>query len=524
MALQLSDQLVTGNTNEIEYAGVRIALENCLFPQDAIDETPSQKDGLDKSTENDLRRIGCEFIQIAGIMLKVPQVAMASAQVLFQRFFFAKSFVKHKMEEIAMACIWLASKVEECPRRVRDVINVFHYLRLQRNKSPATPMVLDQDYVNLKNNVIKAERRVLKELGFCVHVKHPHKIIVVYLQVLELEKNRELVQTAWNYMNDSLQTTVFVQYNPETIACACIYLAARVLQIPLPNKTHWFYLFNATEEDIQKICVTLLCVYQTMKTPYEVLEKKVEDCREVLQKEKQKVKDAIYGEGVNKSAANSPASRPSSPATNTPKDSKQQSGRSSTVPTNREQSNSVVANGDKKRNRDDSRIRRSHDSGIKRSRTRSASTNRSSKLRKQSSSTSSSSEDSSPERREGRNKGRSSDMLPKSYSHQNSNRLLEEERRRRRRRKEGKSRHSKPRHDERDGHKSRDSSRSRRQDSANKKHKRKLSTGDVSPNTLPLNHVNGDSPSSRKSHKHRSDRDSRRKKKSRHSPSHSLKR
>lgn len=38
------------------------------------------------------------------------------------------------------------------------------------------PLVLDQDYVNLKNQIIKAERRVLKELGFCVHVKHPHKV------------------------------------------------------------------------------------------------------------------------------------------------------------------------------------------------------------------------------------------------------------------------------------------------------------------------------------------------------------
>lgn len=38
------------------------------------------------------------------------------------------------------------------------------------------PMLLDQDYVGLKNQVIKAERRVLKELGFCVHVKHPHKV------------------------------------------------------------------------------------------------------------------------------------------------------------------------------------------------------------------------------------------------------------------------------------------------------------------------------------------------------------
>ena len=38
------------------------------------------------------------------------------------------------------------------------------------------PLVLDQHYINLKNQVIKAERRLLKETGFCVHVKHPHKV------------------------------------------------------------------------------------------------------------------------------------------------------------------------------------------------------------------------------------------------------------------------------------------------------------------------------------------------------------
>lgn len=37
-------------------------------------------------------------------------------------------------------------------------------------------------------------------------------------------------------MNDSLRTDVFVRYPPETIACACIYLSARQLQVfrPIP--------------------------------------------------------------------------------------------------------------------------------------------------------------------------------------------------------------------------------------------------------------------------------------------------
>ena len=37
-------------------------------------------------------------------------------------------------------------------------------------------MSVDEHYYNTKNQVIKAERRILKELGFCVHIKHPHKV------------------------------------------------------------------------------------------------------------------------------------------------------------------------------------------------------------------------------------------------------------------------------------------------------------------------------------------------------------
>lgn len=128
-----------------------------------------------------------------------------------------------------------------------------------------SPLVLDQNYVQKKTQVIKAERRVLKELGFCVHVKHPHKLIVMYLQALGFEKHQSIMQMSWNYMNDSLQTDVFVQYDPETIACACIYLSARKLQIPLPKCPAWYSLFNANEMDIQDICRKILKLYLRSK-------------------------------------------------------------------------------------------------------------------------------------------------------------------------------------------------------------------------------------------------------------------
>uniref|UniRef100_A0A6I8P723 Cyclin L1 n=1 Tax=Ornithorhynchus anatinus TaxID=9258 RepID=A0A6I8P723_ORNAN len=117
------------------YSEVSLTLHHSLIPAERLSPTPSVQDGLDLPSETDLRILGCELIQAAGILLRLPQVAMATGQVLFHRFFYSKSFVKHSFEIVAMACVNLASKIEEAPRRIRDVINVFHHLRQLRGKS-----------------------------------------------------------------------------------------------------------------------------------------------------------------------------------------------------------------------------------------------------------------------------------------------------------------------------------------------------------------------------------------------------
>ncbi|XP_014211108.1 cyclin-L1 isoform X2 [Copidosoma floridanum] len=261
------------------YGKIVLTLKNCLLSDDKLMTTPSSADGLDAETETDLRILGCELVQTAGILLKLPQVAMATGQVLFQRFYYSKSLVRHDMETTAMACLCLASKIEEDPRHIRDVINVFNHIKQVANQKPITPVILDQNYIMRKSQVIKAERRVLKELGFCVHVKHPHKIIVMYLQMLGYEKNVELMQLCWNYMNDSLRSDVFLRYEPETVACACIYLAARERQMPLPSQPAWYWLFEVTENAIRDICRRILRLYTRPKVKAELLEKRVEELK-----------------------------------------------------------------------------------------------------------------------------------------------------------------------------------------------------------------------------------------------------
>lgn len=115
-------------------------------------------------------------------------------------------------------------------------------------------------------------------------------------------------------MNDSLRTDIFVRYSPETIACACIYLSSRLLQIPLPHQPPWYAVFNVKEEDIQDTCKRVLAIY-CRKPDAEALEKKVEELKKAHMEAKLRAKLAsgtstpILGNG----ASFSPSSRNNSP-------------------------------------------------------------------------------------------------------------------------------------------------------------------------------------------------------------------
>ena len=54
----------------------RIVLDisNSVLPRDKLAETPSSKDGLPTESELQIRSLACDLLQIAGKLLKIPQV------------------------------------------------------------------------------------------------------------------------------------------------------------------------------------------------------------------------------------------------------------------------------------------------------------------------------------------------------------------------------------------------------------------------------------------------------------------
>jgi len=173
-----------------------------------------------------------------------------------------------------MGALYLASKLEECPLRMRDIINVYDLL-IQRaaysldTRSKAefkyAPMsYFGSTFYDLKDALVVAEMQILKRLGFNVHVVLPYGTLVNYLRLLGLTSHEEACTRAWGYLNDALQTPVYALYQIPAIVSAAIFLTVRHLNISLPSTPPmcWWELFDAAWEDVWSISGYIMRLYR----------------------------------------------------------------------------------------------------------------------------------------------------------------------------------------------------------------------------------------------------------------------
>jgi len=124
-----------------------------------------------------------------------------------------------------------------------------------------------QRYDELKAELIRCERHMLREYGFLAAVEHPHKLVLNFCQLLELPP--ALRQQAWNHANDSLRTTLCVRFPAEAVACGCIHLAARAAEHPLPEgPPAWWQLFGAAASDVPAVARVLLALLAQPRARY----------------------------------------------------------------------------------------------------------------------------------------------------------------------------------------------------------------------------------------------------------------
>jgi cyclin T len=231
---------------------------NWLFTNEELESLPSIKDGFTKQQELEYRRITCAFIQECGIALKIPQLAIATASVFFHRFYVLHSFKAQDRLLVATTCVFLAGKVEETPKKLQDVLITSDKL-IRKQDAQVKPLVPDSpEYNDFKERVLQMERILLQTLGFDLKVEHPYKPLLHFVK--DIKGQKDLAQVAWNFANDSLRTTLCLQYQPKHIAAAAVCLACKFIKFTMPDK--WWETFGTSVSDVENISNQILDLYE----------------------------------------------------------------------------------------------------------------------------------------------------------------------------------------------------------------------------------------------------------------------
>jgi protein BUR2 len=268
-----------------------------LFTEDEVLSAPSILDGLSPAEERCRRAKGVNFIIQAGILLKLPQLTLATAAVFFQRFYMRKSMVPEKMgvhhyvrfpssnpsslpsptswtlprskshaylkakddlltftsleQNIAATALFLATKTEENCRKTKEIVIAVAKVA-QKNAS----LIIDdqsKEYWRWRDSILLYEEVMLELLTFDVVLQSPYTILYDQLQKLQIEYNKPLRNVAWAFLNDSSLTSLCLLMPAKDIAIGALYFAAKFLNDTIPddeNGNPWWELLGGEPEKI----------------------------------------------------------------------------------------------------------------------------------------------------------------------------------------------------------------------------------------------------------------------------------
>ena len=167
--------------------------------------------------EREARQLGAMMIMQAAILLRLPSQASACALSIFHRFYYSSSFFECDVHLFSMASLFLAAKLEETPRKYKDVISVFDIVKKQFAGLALEAFDLKSyALLDVKEKMMDSERMLIKNLGFQMQLishttTHKHLVKIVTTCCIT---SKELLQKAWTLANDSYLGPLCVLFPP----------------------------------------------------------------------------------------------------------------------------------------------------------------------------------------------------------------------------------------------------------------------------------------------------------------------
>lgn len=207
---------------------------------DIEENSPTRRDGVEAATEKQWRLVCVDWLLDVGKRLKMPMSSIATAIILCHRYFGVRSMVKNDKLLVCTACLYTASKVDDCPQHLIDIIRAFEHIKW-KDSGQVRDGSQQQYEDSIRTAVLVAERALLYAIGFRLYNIQPYRQLLHHFKRFNIDTKTDdlqiqaLCQAAWNFLNDSLRTTLCLQYPNDVISFCCLVLAFRLLEVQLPD-------------------------------------------------------------------------------------------------------------------------------------------------------------------------------------------------------------------------------------------------------------------------------------------------
>lgn len=236
--------------------------------------SPSAKEGMPFREELTMRTKGINFLGNVAKLLQLPHMAVYTACTFFHRFYMRHSIKSKHPFEAAAVCIFLATKVEEANRHLRDVCICL--VKVAQKDHRAVVDEQSKDFWRWRDCILYGEGFFLEVLCFDLTLDSPFEHLSYYVKKLGINHVREVCKTAWEFVTDSCKTPLCLMFSTNTIALAAIYWAAKHNKTPIDyqketkakGKLHWVECFDMTRNEVVFVVETFCDWYGVLQRDF----------------------------------------------------------------------------------------------------------------------------------------------------------------------------------------------------------------------------------------------------------------
>lgn len=236
--------------------------------------SPSAKEGMSFREELVMRTKGINFLGNVAKLLQLPHMAVYTACTFFHRFYMRHSIKSKHPFEAAAVCIFLATKVEESNRHLRDVCICL--VKVAQKDHRAVVDEQSKDFWRWRDCILYGEGFFLEVLCFDLTLDSPFEHLSYYVKKLGINHVREVCKTAWEFVTDSCKTPLCLMFSTNTIALAAIYWAAKNNKTPIDyqketkakGKQHWVECFDMTRNEVVYVVETFCDWYSVLQRDF----------------------------------------------------------------------------------------------------------------------------------------------------------------------------------------------------------------------------------------------------------------